>query len=74
MIGLRPDAAHLAWESYLDILEAEYAMMADEDDSSAEKMASKAKLAALFDRALRIPQPKLEEIYERYVEFVGRPF
>ncbi|KAI1715542.1 prp18 domain-containing protein [Ditylenchus destructor] len=71
VIGLRPDAAHIAWESYLDILEAQYAMLADLDDDDPRKSAAAAQLKNLFNRSLRIPHCRLLQIYERYLEFIG---
>ncbi|KAI1724998.1 prp18 domain-containing protein [Ditylenchus destructor] len=70
-IGLRPDAAHIAWESYLDILEAQYAMLADLDDDDPKKSAAATQLKNLFNRSLRIPHCRLSQIYERYLEFIG---
>uniref|UniRef100_A0A915DH35 Pre-mRNA-splicing factor 18 n=1 Tax=Ditylenchus dipsaci TaxID=166011 RepID=A0A915DH35_9BILA len=71
IIGLRPDSADIVWESYLDIVEAEYCMLVNEDDCNTQKCIAKNQLKTLFDRALRVPHQRLAEIYERYLEFLG---
>uniref|UniRef100_A0A915D0A7 Pre-mRNA-splicing factor 18 n=1 Tax=Ditylenchus dipsaci TaxID=166011 RepID=A0A915D0A7_9BILA len=55
IIGLRPDSADIVWESYLDIVEAEYCMLVNEDDCNTQKCIAKNQLKTLFDRALRVP-------------------
>lgn len=69
VIGLHPIRSSVLWDTYLDALLLLHENIDDSDVDA--KLKSKQKMINIFERALKIPQCNMEELYQRYIQFIG---